>query len=63
MLKSSFQELMKLVSDNLDLRSDEDALALLQSLQAMRQAFENERDLLDSVIRRVEQHLKGRSRP
>jgi hypothetical protein len=51
---------MKLVRDNLHLRSDEDALALLRSLQGMRQAFENDRDLLESVILRVEQHLKGR---
>jgi len=58
---SAFQELMKLVRDNLHLRSDEDALALLRSLQGMRQAFENDRDLLESVILRVEQHLKGRS--
>ena len=58
---SAFQELMKLVRDNLHLRSDEAALALLRSLQGMRQAFENDRDLLESVILRVEQHLKGRS--
>jgi hypothetical protein len=58
---SAFQELMKLVRDNLHLRSDEDAFALLRSLQGMRQAFENDRDLLESVILRVEQHLKGRS--
>lgn len=60
-MKSSFQELMTLVARDLQARDAEALVELLVKLRGLRSVFEADRDLLEAVIRRVEQALRSRS--
>jgi hypothetical protein len=60
-MKSSFQELMTLVARDLQAKDAEALVELLVKLRGLRSVFEADRDLLEAVIRRVEQALHGRS--
>jgi hypothetical protein len=60
-MKSSFQELMALVARDLQAKDAEALVELLVELRGLRSVFEADRDLLEAVIRRVEQALRGRS--
>lgn len=60
-MKSSFQELMTLVARDLQAKDAEALVELLAKLRGLRSVFEADRDLLEAVIRRVEQALRGRS--
>jgi hypothetical protein len=60
-MKSSFQELMTLVARDLQAKDAEALVELLVELRGLRSVFEADRDLLEAVIRRVEQALRGRS--
>jgi hypothetical protein len=60
-MKSSFQELMTLVARDLQAKDAEALVELLVKLRGLRSVFEADRDLLEAVIRRVEQALRGRS--
>jgi hypothetical protein len=59
MAQSSFQELMKLVRDNLASKDAEGLVALLETLMGLRQSFEKDRDLLETVIALVEEELNN----
>lgn len=59
MAQSSFQELMKLVRDNLTSKDAEGLVALLETLMGLRQSFEKDRDLLETVIALVEEELNN----
>jgi len=59
MVQSSFQELMKLVRDNLASKDAEGLAALLEILFGLRQSFERDRDLLETVIALVEAELNS----
>jgi len=59
MVQSSFQELMKLVRDNLASKDAEGLVALLEILIGLRQSFEKDRDLLETVIALVEDELNS----
>jgi hypothetical protein len=59
MAQSSFQELMKLVRDNLASKDAEGLVALLETLMGLRQSFENDRDLLETVISLVKKELNN----
>lgn len=58
--RSSFQELMELVTAKLENSTDQDILAILNTLRDLRKEFEQDRDLLESVIHRLEAVLRGR---
>jgi len=60
MVQSSFQELMKLVRDNLTSKDAEGLVALLETLIGLRQSFEKDRDLLETVITIVEEELNSK---
>ena len=60
-MKSSFQELMVLVARDLQAKDAASLADLLERLRGLRSVFEADRDLLEAVIRRVEQALRGRS--
>jgi len=60
-MKSSFQELMELVARDVEAKGRTALLDLLATLCGLRRIFERDRDLLEAVIRRVEQALRGRS--
>ncbi len=60
-MKSSFQELMTLVARHLQAKDAEALVELLVKLRGLCSVFEADRDLLEAVIRRVEQALRGRS--
>jgi hypothetical protein len=60
-MKSSFQELMALVARDLQAKDAASLAELLERLRGLRSVFEADRDLLEAVIRRVEQALRGRS--
>ena len=60
-MKSSFQELMELVAKDIESKDDVSLIALLEKLIGLRASFKRDRDLLEAVIRRVEQQLRGRS--
>ena len=60
-MKSSFQELMTLVARDLQAKDAEALVELLVKLRSLRSVFKADRDLLEAVIRRVEQALRGRS--
>ena len=60
MVQSSFQELMKLVRDNLTSKDAEGLVALLETLLGLRQSFEKDRDLLETVIAIVEEELNSK---
>ena len=60
-MKSSFQELMELVAKDVESKDQEALIALLERLYNLRDAFRRDRDLLETVIRRVERQLRGRS--
>jgi hypothetical protein len=59
--KSSFQELMELVAAHVESRSADDLLAIHEKLMQLREVFERDRDLLEAVIRRIEEALRERS--
>ncbi len=50
---SSFQELMKLITANLDLKSPEEKEQLLAQLEALRHTMSHDADLLKTVIKVV----------
>ena len=60
-MKSSFQELMDLVARDVESKSRTSLIELLERLYRLRDSFKRDRDLLDTVIRRVERQLRGRS--
>lgn len=60
-MKSSFQELMELVARDVESKSQASLIELLERLYRLRDSFKRDRDLLDTVIRRVERQLRGRS--
>jgi hypothetical protein len=60
-MKSSFQELMGLVAKDVESKDDAALVALLEKLIGLRESFKRDRDLLEAVIHRVEQQLRGRS--
>ena len=60
-MKSSFQELMALVTDDVEAKDNAALIALLEQLIGLRQSFERDRDLLEAVIRRVKQEIVSRS--
>jgi hypothetical protein len=60
-MRSSFQELMELVARDVEARERTSLLDLLATLCGLRRIFERDRDLLEAVILRVEQALRGRS--
>jgi hypothetical protein len=60
-MKSSFQELMALVAKDVESKDDAALVALLEKLIGLRESFKRDRDLLEAVIHRVEQQLRGRS--
>ena len=60
-MKSSFQELMALVARDLQAKDADALVELLAKLRGLRSVFEADRDLLEAVIRRVEQALRVRS--
>ena len=60
-MKSSFQELMELVARDIESKDNVALIALLDRLIGLRESFEQDRDLLEAVIRRVEWQLRGRS--
>jgi hypothetical protein len=60
-MKSSFQELMGLVAKDVKSKDDAALVALLEKLIGLRESFKRDRDLLEAVIHRVEQQLRGRS--
>ena len=60
-MKSSFQELMDLVARDVESKSQASLIELLERLYRLRDSFKRDRDLLDTVIRRVERQLRGRS--
>ena len=55
---SSFQELMKLITANLDLKSPEEKEQLLAQLLALRQTFNEDEDLLIEAIIRTRESLR-----
>ena len=59
-MKSSFQELMELVS-KVASKDPHTLCAILKTLKGLRRTFERDRDLLEAVIRRVELELKSHS--
>lgn len=60
-MKSSFQELMELVAKDVESKGKASLIELLERLYRLRDSFKRDRDLLDTVIRRVERQLRGRS--
>lgn len=60
-LKSSFQELMELVADQVESKEPAELAALYKRLKDLRAVFHQDRDLLEAVIRRVERALRSRS--
>ena len=60
-MKSSFQDLMTLVARDLQAKDAEALVELLVNLRGLRSVFKADRDLLEAVIRRVEQALRARS--
>ena len=60
-MKSSFQELMELVAKDVESKGQASLIELLERLYRLRDSFKRDRDLLDTVIRRVERQLRGRS--
>jgi hypothetical protein len=52
---------MTLVARDLQAKDAEALVELLVELRGLRSVFEADRDLLEAVIRRVEQALRGRS--
>ena len=60
-MKSSFQELMALVAKDVESKDDAALIALREKLIGLRASFKRDRDLLEAVIRRVEQQLRARS--
>ena len=62
-MKSSFRELMELVAKDIESRDQAALIALLERLYLLRDSdsFKRDRDLLETVIRRVERQLRARS--
>jgi hypothetical protein len=60
-MKSSFQELMGLVANDIESKDQAALIALLERLYRLRDSFKRDRDLLEAVIRRVQRQLRGRS--
>ena len=52
--KSSYQELLELVAENIASKDEQQLAELHEKLVALRTVFDNDRDLLESVIRRIE---------
>ena len=60
-MKSSFQELMELVARDIESKDEAALVVLLEKLVGLRESFKRDRDLLETVIRRVERQLRARS--
>ena len=58
--KSSFQELVELVASHVELKGPDELAALHERLTTLRQVFDEDRDLLETVIRQVERVMKTR---
>lgn len=57
-MKSSFQELIELVTRNIESKDPIELINVLEKLTALRESFKQDRDLLEAVIRQVERQLK-----
>lgn len=60
MPKSSFQELMDLVARDVESKDRESLVALLEKLVGLRSSFDQDRDLLEAVIRRIQKAIGSR---
>jgi hypothetical protein len=60
MAKSSFQELMELVARDVTSKDRASLGALLSTLEGLRSSFDQDKDLLEAVIRRVESEIRSR---
>lgn len=58
--RSSFQEMMDLVEFKANNSCDEEILEILGKLKGYRQEFEEDLDLLEAVIQRLERILRSR---
>lgn len=58
--RSSFQEMMDLVEFKANNSRDEEILEILGKLKGYRQEFEEDLDLLEAVIQRLERILRSR---
>jgi len=58
--KSSYQELIELVASHAELKSPAELVALHEKLMDLREGFKQDSDLLESVIGRVEDAIRGR---
>lgn len=61
-MRSSFQELMGLVAKSTEGKDPETVVAFLDQCKALRRSFEQDRDLLEAVIRRLEEVLRDRTK-
>lgn len=55
--KSSYQELLELVAENIASKDEQQLAQLHDKLVALRAVFDNDRDLLETVIRRIERAM------
>jgi hypothetical protein len=60
MAKSSFQELMELVAGDVTSKDRASLGTLLSTLEGLRSTFDQDKDLLEAVIRKVESEIRSR---